>query len=251
MGPHGPVDPAALDLHGALTSPPDTQAIVSDGPRVLEVCMKLRLAVLFLVLLLPSSLRADPVTLVDTGPGPSTYPGFSLSGLQWVAVEFDVPMAATITAIDAWMIVGNPGDLFLALYRDGGEVPAPGRLFEASGRIDGGDAGWRGLSSLNWTVDPGTYWIGFEQHGGFSAALPFPSERPLTNGAVVDRESSDEDYLEADGAAPFGVRVFAEATPDPVPEPASVILLSTGVAGLLARRRWKAGRQDDGEQTAP
>lgn len=176
--------------------------------------MKRRLIIASMVLLVSAALHADRF-IVNTGPGPEGLPGFSLGGLQWVAVEFDVTAAVTITRIDAWMLVSREGSLDLSLYSDGGEVPGE-LLFRSTGFVSSGNGGaeWRGLSSLNWTVAPGTYWIGFEPRSreGMSrmgGALPSPSKRPLQNGAVVDLES-DETYIEADGVAEMGLRIFAE-----------------------------------------
>ncbi|MBW8866341.1 MAG: hypothetical protein JF610_03255, partial [Acidobacteria bacterium] len=77
--------------------------------------MKQRLLVPLMLVLIPVSLYADPITMVDTGRGPSTFPGFSLGGLQWVAVEFPVARPAVITAAQGWMIVTHGGLLDLAL----------------------------------------------------------------------------------------------------------------------------------------
>lgn len=202
--------------------------------------MRQRLLVALMVLLIPAALHADPIKIVDTGPGPSTLPGFSLGGLQWVAVEFAITRPAVITAAQGWMVVSSGGSLDLSLYRGGGDVPGS-LLFRSTEFLNSGNADWRGLSTLAWPVVPGTYWIGFEAPGPgqMSGALPFPSERPLQNGAVVDREVEGSSYQEADAVAQMGLRIFAETTtPAPVPEPASILLLGTGVAGLLARRLW-------------
>jgi PEP-CTERM motif len=203
-----------------------------------EVLMKQRSLVALMLLLIPASLSADPITIVDTGRGPSTLPGFELSSLQWVAVEFSVTRPTVITAAQGWMIVSGGGLLDLALYRGGGDVPGD-MLFRSTRRIDSGNADWRGLSMLAWPVTPGNYWLGFEPPGvnPMSGALPFPSERPLRNGAVVDREFNTRAYQEADAVAQIGLRIFTERTPAPTPEPGAILLVATGLAVLLARRR--------------
>ena len=174
--------------------------------------MKQRLIIACIVLLVSAPLGANRF-IVNTGPGPEELPGFGLGGLQWVAVEFEVTEPTTIDRIDGWMLVFRAGALDLSLYTDGGEVPGE-LLFRSTGFVNSGSAAWRGVSSLNWTVTPGTYWVGFEPQPdgavpGMEGALPFPSKRPLQNGAVVDRESGLT-YIEADAAAQMGLRIFAD-----------------------------------------
>jgi hypothetical protein len=200
--------------------------------------MNRRSLVALLLLLIPASLRADPITIVDTGRGPSTFPGFELGSLQWVAVEFPVSNAAVITGAQAWMIVSSSGFLDLVLYRGGANLPGD-MLFRSTGRVESGSADWRGLSTLAWPVTPGNYWVGFEAPGPnpLFAALPFPSERPLRNGAFVDGEADTRTYQESDAIASIGVRIFAEQPPAPTPEPGAILLVMSGVAALVARRR--------------
>ena len=67
-----------------------------------------RWRVVLMVLLVPTALYADPIRIVDTGPGPDGLPGFALVPLQSVAVEFRVDEAAVITGAQGWMIVSQP-----------------------------------------------------------------------------------------------------------------------------------------------
>jgi PEP-CTERM motif-containing protein len=204
-----------------------------------------RWRVALMVLLVPTALYADPIRIVDTGPGPDGLPGFSLGPLQSVAVEFRVDEAAVITGAQGWMLVFTPGLLDLALYRGGSDVPGD-LLFRNTVRVsDGGSAAWQGLSTLAWSVTPGTYWIGFESPGSdpMNGSLPFPSERPLQNGAVIDHELDDAGYEPADEVARIGVRIFVASDVTPTPEPTSILLLATGVAGLVARRRVASGKR--------
>jgi len=194
--------------------------------------------VALLLLVISTSVRADPIAIVDTGQGPSTFPGYELSPLQWVAVEFPVTRPGVITGAQAWAIVQRGGFLDLALYRGGADVPGE-MLFRSTGRVDAGNAGWRGLATLAWPVMPGTYWLGLETPDvdPLSGALPFPSRRPLRNGAVVDGEFDPRTYQEADAVAQIGLRIFADSTLAPAPEPAAILVVGTGLAALMARRR--------------
>ena len=176
--------------------------------------MKQRLIIACMVLLVSPGLYADRF-IVNTGPGPAGLPGYSLGGLQWLAVEFDVTEPVTITRVEGWILAYRAGALDVSLYSDGGEVPGE-LLFRSTGFVETGDgtAEWHGASAVNWTIPPGSYWIAFEPRPGeavfrMEGAAPYPSKRPLQNGAVADLEW-DETYFESDAVAQIGLRIFGD-----------------------------------------
>ena len=200
--------------------------------------MRTRLAIALVAVLVPAGVRADPVTIVDTGAGPSGLPAFSFYSGQWLAAEFDVGSPTVITGMQGWMQLGSGGALRLALYSDGGDVPGSA-LAVRNGVVAAGSADWRGFTDLAWPVSPGTYWVGFEVPAGsrLSGSMPFPSPRPLPNGAAAHGDSGMR-YFSANDLT-IGVRIFGEPDPAPVPEPASMLLLGGGLACLAARRRMR------------
>ena len=196
-----------------------------------------------LLFFLSVTLSAGQTTIVDTGPGPTQTAGLELNSLQYLAVEFNVPAQCTINDVEGWLSVVRGGTLDLSLYRDGGETPGS-LVYRSNVFLNSGSVGWRGTSSLDWLVAPGTYWLGFEPRGltSFNASMPIPSEHPLTNGALVDPESSDI-YVPADGVAPLGVRIVADEPPGPVatPEPTPFICLIAVAVGIVIYARRVPG----------
>lgn len=177
---------------------------------------------------------ASPVTLVDTGiggGGPTWLLGNNGQVNQWLAAEFTVSDSFMVTSAEGWIDVISAGDLRVALYSDGGDVPGS-LLYSQQLALGLGPAAWQGVSNLAWFIGPGSYWIAFEAPGAtlFSGMLS-PSLNPLLNEAFKHDPGG---WFPSDQIQ-IGVRIQAET----VPEPATLLLLGTGLAGVAARRRRK------------
>lgn len=205
-----------------------------------------KLLLVFTCLLLIIPTHGFAVTIVDTGEPPDSCGGWSLyytqDNNQWLAAEFSIDNPGyTITDIEGWM-KSDPGkSLTLAVYGDGGGTPdASNELY--SGIITSSASGniwndWYGLHNLAWSLDAGTYWVSFEVRPGnnYNGSMPFPAPNPLgkdearwQDGTWI-RISADHSPLD------IGVRIEG----DPVPEPATMLLLGSGLVGIVGFRRKK------------
>ena len=190
-----------------------------------------------LLLILPAS--ANAVLIVNTGPGPNITGGASLNAYQWLAAEFSITDSYTLTGIEGWMNEYNQkgGLLDIALYADGGAIPLlSNQLYHQAVNVSQTTApGWYGLDGLSWDLDPGSYWVAFEVHSsGFSGSMPTPAGDPLA--AYAFASGSPMAYHSANYLG-LAIRIDADAAP--IPEPATLLLVATGIAGLggLRRRR--------------
>jgi PEP-CTERM motif len=163
-----------------------------------------------------------------------------------------------VTSIDIWLgcpfrFDCRPGTVSFQLYTDGGDVPGtslrsqdafispPIPLSQSNPFVAGPENGgsWQGISGLNWSIQPGTYWAVFQVPsdspffwvtGGSTNSLPNEAFR---NNTLARWFGEDDLHL--------GIRISALPTESPTPEPASLILFSTGLAAVTARS-WKRGR---------
>jgi hypothetical protein len=167
------------------------------------------------------SLSTQAITIVDTGTPAGALNVFgSPAGL---AGEFTIANAFTVTDIQGYLGGGIVGNLTIALYSDGGDMPGT-ELFSTSLALGVVDPDWRGASALNWTLASGTYWVAFESRAGstFAGRMPNAAPSPLVNEARFTQGAwNPNDDLN------IGVRILGNQTVASVPEGGSTFALAT------------------------
>ena len=137
--------------------------------------------------------------LVNTGPSVGgTGTNYSFNSRQQFAGEFTVTKSSVITNIMGWFGIGQnspPGEVRISLHADGGNVPGatlysqsfapdPNWISFHFGAEPDPNPKWQGISDLNWTIQPGTYWASFAPDQNYSGLMPGQVEKPMDNYAV-------------------------------------------------------------------
>jgi hypothetical protein len=185
--------------------------------------------------------------IIDTGPATPPYAStIVINSAQFLAGEFALGEPVAVGSIEFWIESGLAGQFRVAIYGDdaGGNFPGevPGTMLYSQVFSLGSTftTQWQGTSGLNWSLNPGTYWVSIEapSSGAGEGGSPFPLEElggkkpplPLSNEAAwISANNSWSEYDTLD----MGVRIGA------VPSPSSAILVGTGLACLLARRSFR------------
>jgi len=191
------------------------------------------------------SFNVSAAYIVDTGPG---RPALLLSQEQWLAAEFTLDQAYTITGIEGWLqyFAGTSSSFApfdISIYADGGDIPDAGnRIFNAifSTGVPPQPVDWYGRAGgLSLDLSAGTYWLAFEMDGsrvppeyGYGDMPPTPTQ-VLANYAVWNPTTG----WVGDDTATIAVRIAGS----PVPVPPALPLMATALAAFawIGLRRKK------------
>jgi hypothetical protein len=188
--------------------------------------------------------------IIDTGPGEDSGGGVSLytfsdnMGFAWLAGQFTISSALTLTAAQGW--IANPTEapwpVDLSLTKNTGGLPGQKLFTETFAVPVANTANWFGVADVRWQLNPGTYWITFapqERPVSQTMAMPWFSPMPLDKTAVwnpLNTESWEDQGINV------GMRVYGQShdTPfTPVPEPAFYGLGAGALSGVLALRNLR------------
>jgi hypothetical protein len=87
--------------------------------------------------------------------------GLNLDSSQWLAQQFSLDRAYTVTGVEGWMAAYVPGLVTLVLYTD--QTSLPGReLFSSSFTVQDRPNAWNGIHGMSFQLDAGTYWAAFQ-----------------------------------------------------------------------------------------
>ncbi|WP_294331275.1 PEPxxWA-CTERM sorting domain-containing protein [uncultured Sphingomonas sp.] len=179
---------------------------------------------------------AQADTIIDTGPGSTTiFDARSITSTRAIAGFFELNNATTVNGVFGW-IGGNEGARLTAnIYSEIDFVPAT--LLHSTSFVNTGTIGWQGSDSLNWKLDPGTYWVVFSAADENKSFMPNGAADPLV---AYLRGNSDNGWLRLSDTDALGVRLTG-VTGGAVPEPASWAMMigGFGLAGGAIRTRRK------------
>lgn len=171
--------------------------------------------------------------IVDTGAGGASGGGQSLFADQWLAGRFAIAETQTVASVEGWFGLTTEGTATATIYTDDGSGEPGSELFARQFVLDSPgysvNHAWDGAYGLNWTLDPGTYWLSFEVRPGDTGEGYMPMQvegapHPLADYAFYAVDQSQ--WTHAGSTVAYGMRISA------VPILPAVYLFASGLTGL-------------------
>ena len=146
----------------------------------------------------------------------------------------------TINSIEGYFR-SNPssstvGLIDIAIHSDGGNIPGETLFSTPFAYTPGMPLDWYGVAGLNWAIGADTYWVSFVPDA-VVGVMPGTAPNPLDEYA----QGNPGGWLDVvpDHFDNLGIGFRIDATPTAIPEPPVIILLSTGLFGIIALTRRK------------
>jgi hypothetical protein len=189
-------------------------------------------------LMTPATVVGQSTYLVDTGAGSTSSLGSAslfasgsttcspqpqcAAAFQFLAAQFTLPEAASISSIEAWMTGNTAGSVAVKIRADLNGLPAPiqpplyspsnvyAQTYSIPGRFG---AGWVAFSNYSAVLAAGTYWVTIEPvaGSGFNSSMPGGAPAPLAKYAYFADGNSGyrtlTDFQNFPNSSKLGIRI--------------------------------------------